>query len=249
MGHELVVQDASPNPAALMRRSTDVASVCKAIVLKTALTISGRKYVKVEGWEAIASAHGCLASAQDVERVEPPDGGYRAIAVLRRIADGQELARAEGFVGDDEKTWAQRAVYARRAMAQTRAISRVCRAAFAHVVVLMDANLETTPAEEVPSDGFPTEVEEVRGEPDAPARTDEPVMGFGSCKGQSPSAMTTKDLQWYLKAYTENVSDPAKARYKRANLVILNALDAELTRRTSPDGGIEKQPGQETVPF
>jgi hypothetical protein len=39
-------------------------------------------------------------------------------------------------------------------MAQTRAISRACRSAFAFVVTMMDAGLETTPAEEVPSEGF-----------------------------------------------------------------------------------------------
>src|SRR3546814_8677098 len=39
-------------------------------------------------------------------------------------------------------------------MAQTRAISRACRSAFAHVVVMMKAGLETTPAEEIPSGGF-----------------------------------------------------------------------------------------------
>jgi hypothetical protein len=39
-------------------------------------------------------------------------------------------------------------------MAQTRAISRACRSAFAFVVTMMDAGLETTPAEEVPQDGF-----------------------------------------------------------------------------------------------
>jgi hypothetical protein len=39
-------------------------------------------------------------------------------------------------------------------MVQTRAISRACRSAFAHVVVLIDGNLSTTPAEEVPEGGF-----------------------------------------------------------------------------------------------
>jgi hypothetical protein len=34
-------------------------------------------------------------------------------------------------------------------MTSTRAIRRVCRSAFAHVVVLMGAGLMTTPAEEV----------------------------------------------------------------------------------------------------
>lgn len=40
------------------------------------------------------------------------------------------------------------------AQAQTRAISRACRSAFAFVVTYMDAGLETTPAEEVPDEGF-----------------------------------------------------------------------------------------------
>jgi hypothetical protein len=39
-------------------------------------------------------------------------------------------------------------------MAQTRAMSRAARSAFAHVVTLMDAGLATTPAEEVPQEGF-----------------------------------------------------------------------------------------------
>jgi hypothetical protein len=64
------------------------------------------------------------------------------------------IAEAEGFVGDDERTWNKRDEYAKRAMAQTRAISRACRSAFAFVVTYMDAGLETTPAEEVPSEGF-----------------------------------------------------------------------------------------------
>jgi hypothetical protein len=39
-------------------------------------------------------------------------------------------------------------------MVQTRAISRACRSAFAHIVVLIDSKLSTTPAEEVPHGGF-----------------------------------------------------------------------------------------------
>jgi hypothetical protein len=144
-------------PAELYKQATDVAGVCKQIVVKTAITIKGNKYVKVEGWEAIAAAHGFVAGARDVERV---DTGWKAVGELRRISDGTVIATAEGFVGDDEPMWAGnegrsgRSEYAIRAMAQTRAISRVCRSAFAHVVVLMDEGLSTTPAEEVPSEGF-----------------------------------------------------------------------------------------------
>ena len=157
------------------RASTDAAGLCREIVVNTAMDIQGRKYVCVEGWQAIAVAHGCTASACDVERV---DGGVRATGQVRRMSDGAVIAEAEGFVGEDEPTWfggttrswkwgtkrgekvwfdkelPKRPDYAIRAMAQTRAISRACRSAFAHVVVMMNADLSTTPAEEVPHGGF-----------------------------------------------------------------------------------------------
>jgi hypothetical protein len=138
------------------RASTEAADMCKDIVVATSSTIQNRRYVAVEGWQAIAIAHGCALSARDVERVE---GGVRAIGEVRRMADGQLIATAEGFVGEDEPTWyggqsrgrtlPKRADYAIRAMAQTRAMSRAGRTAFAHVVVMMNAGLATTPAEEM----------------------------------------------------------------------------------------------------
>jgi hypothetical protein len=140
------------------RQATDAAGICREVVLKTAITLQGRKYVRVEGWQAIANAYGCVASACDVEKV---DGGYRATGQVRRIDTGHVIVEAEGFVGSDEKSWGSRPQYAQRAMAQTRAISRACRSAFAFVVALMDAGLETTPAEEMDA------------EPERPAR--EPV--------------------------------------------------------------------------
>lgn len=134
------------NPQLLIRRSTDVAGACKEIVTKTAIKIQSKKYVPIEGWMTIATAHGCSLSAADVKAI---DGGISAIGEVRRLSDGIVLGRAEGFVGDDEKTWAGRPLFARRAMAQTRAMSRAARSVFAHVVVMMDAGLSTTPAEEM----------------------------------------------------------------------------------------------------
>lgn len=169
------------------RQSTDAAGLCKDIVQQTAKLIQKRRFVSCEGWQAIAIAHGCAAGARDVERV---DGGVRAIGEVRRMSDGQVLAIAEGFVGEDEPVWfggtmrkwkwgqkrgekvwydetmPKRPDYAIRAMAQTRAISRACRSAFAHVVVMIDADLSTTPAEEVPDGGFvDAEYDEVREDP------------------------------------------------------------------------------------
>lgn len=175
MSDETAVVKRNETAMVSFRQATDVASMCKQIVLATAIEIQRRKYVKVEGWQAIAVAHGCVASARDVQRIE---GGVRAIGEVRRGSDGIVLSTAEGFVGDDESTWGGRAEYAKRAMAQTRAISRACRSAFAHVVVLMNAGLETTPAEEVPAEGFenakqvkPVEVKTVPPAPAAPAAT------------------------------------------------------------------------------
>lgn len=128
------------------RVATNAATLCGEIVKATATKIQGKKYVCVEGWHAIAAAHGCLVS---IAKVEAVDGGIMAVAELRRMSDGIVLATAEGFVGDDEPMWKKRPLYARRAMAQTRASSRVCRSAFAHVVVLIDKDLGTTPAEEM----------------------------------------------------------------------------------------------------
>jgi hypothetical protein len=149
--------ESQPTNVALFNDSRTAAGLCKEIVLQSAIDLQGKKYLPVEAWQAIALAHGCVLSSGDVTAV---DGGVTAIGYVRRMSDGQEIARAEGFVGEDETTWfggknkwgkemAPRNMFAIRAMAQTRAMSRAGRSAFAHVVVMMKAGLETTPAEEM----------------------------------------------------------------------------------------------------
>jgi hypothetical protein len=203
-----------PSNAEVYRASTDAASLCKDIVLRTVMEIQKRRYVKVEGWQAIAVAHGCMAGSGDVEVL---DDGVKAVGEIRRMSDGQLLARAEGFVGKDEPTWyggtmrrwkwgqqrgekvwydeemPKRSDYAIRAMAQTRAISRACRSAFAHVVVLIDANLSTTPAEEVPLGGWDDQPADqpASDHPNAPkeARQPQPKPAqAGPRAGGSPTA-------------------------------------------------------------
>ncbi len=152
----------SPEEISGYSLSQKAAEQCREIVESTAKIIEGRKYVQVEGWQAIAIAHQCVASARDVEAVYYADGslsGYRAVGEVKRMADGVAIATGEGFVGVDEvvwfggkrgnKTYSARPIYAVRAMAQTRGISRACRSAFAHVVVIINRELSTTPAEEM----------------------------------------------------------------------------------------------------
>jgi hypothetical protein len=137
------------------RASTEAANLCKEIVVATSSNIQGR-YVAVEGWQAIATAHGCTLGARDVERV---DGGVRAsarsgacrtasLSPLPRVLSARTKRRGSAAQSRG-KTLPKRADYAIRAMAQTRAMSRAGRTAFAHVVVMMNAGLATTPAEEM----------------------------------------------------------------------------------------------------
>lgn len=207
--NDLVIQ--GNNPMENIRQSTDVAGACKEIVSRTSIKIQNRKYVPVEGWMAIATAHGCNLSATDVKQT---DGGISARGIVRRIADGLIIGEAEGFVGDDEKTWANRPLFARRAMAQTRAMSRAARSVFAHVVVLMDAGLETTPAEEM--DHMPVEREinpapkpvaqaQAKPAPQPPQAKPEPQKSnleitFGKFKSALAESLLQLDVNRLIKA-------------------------------------------------
>ncbi len=238
-----------PATAELYRQATDVAGVCKEIVLKTAMEIQGRSYVKVEGWQSIATAHGCTASARDVDVI--PGEGVRAIGEIRRMSDGIVIATAEGFVGEDEPTWfggevrgktlPKRPLYAIRAMAQTRAISRACRTAFAHVVVLMNANLSTTPAEEVPAEGFQDAhnstqerskpAKDTKPTPDlsdapkavaVPANWQDCEIHFGKNKGKKLGDLDQRSLSWYVSEWQPK---PYKGRIADADSVLREMLD------------------------
>lgn len=227
--------------AEVYKASTDAAGLCKQIVVATAMEIQGRKYVKVEGWQAIALAHGCTGSARDVERV---DGGVRAIGEIRRMSDGAIIAEAEGFVGEDEATWfggetqtwkwgekrgekvwetkilPKRPDYAIRAMAQTRAISRACRSAFAHVVVMMNAGLSTTPAEEVPQGGFDDEPHNVTphqepkagSAPKAPPKA-EPTVGWKQLDDEMDACKSLQELEAWNARRTPSIEALPKPKF------------------------------------
>lgn len=225
-----------------LRTATDVAGACRDIVLACAKKIGTKQYVGVEGWQAIAIAHGCIASARDVER---QGTGFRAIGEVRRQHDGAILATAEGFVGDDEDTWSQRAEYARRAMAQTRAISRACRSAFAHVVVMMNAGLSTTPAEEVPQGGF-DEPQPTRRREDAGQETRESVAAevgklsgwrdvkihFGKNKDKPLGELTPRSREWYVENFEKQIAEGKQLAGLDAKLYA--ALQMSLAEGGSP---------------
>lgn len=220
-------------PSALIQRATDVAAVCRAAVLEASVDIDGQRFVEVEGWETIAAAYGCTAS---IHEVAEEDRGIRAVAELKR-ADGMVISRAEGFCGLDEPKWSNRPLHARRGMAQTRAISRVCRGVFAFVIVLMKAGLRTTPAEEMPGyGGGSSAAHTVVDSPPfgssgpAPERSAATRVRFGRSKGKYLDEIDAKDLEWQLAAARKSV-DANDPKWGEANKQWLASVEAEANRR------------------
>lgn len=126
--------------------------------------ISGRKYVRVEGWTTLGAMLGILP--REVEVVEQENGDFLATVELIRASDGVVIGRASSIVSSDEKLWKMRERYARRSMAVTRATGKAYRLGFSWIIAL--AGYEPTPAEEMPQGDEKYGVEpEFEGEPQA----------------------------------------------------------------------------------
>lgn len=110
-------------------------------------TISGKKHVTIEGWQALGQLLGLTCLIVDVNRI---DGGWMATAEVRRTTDGMTVGRSTAICTSDERLWAKRDDNHRLSMAQTRAQSKALRSVAGVVTVL--AGLEATPAEEMPHD-------------------------------------------------------------------------------------------------
>jgi len=254
-GKALVLVD-SP---ALHRQATDVAGLVREIVTTASINIEGRQYVRVEGWQAIANGFGCVGSARDVQRVFDESSGdfigFKAIGEVRRMGDGALLAVSEGFIGTDEvrwfggtgkawdkgtRKWVQKHYdpapeYAARSMVQTRAISRACKAAFAFVILMIDKNLSTTPAEEMEPGDEPTgrEREVVTGEPaaaKAPGTGGWPdvICSYGTkggkLRGQRLGDLTPMNLNFLFKKFVEEKSEAEQAKCSEADRAMIDGL-------------------------
>ena len=111
--------------------------------------VGGKSYMNVGGGIAVAQALGYTISCGPVERVTGEDscGFYRSTASLIDH-NGIVVATAEGYLGDDEQMWANRPLYARRSMCQTRSEAKLCRANFGALYIMLGADSDT-PAEEM----------------------------------------------------------------------------------------------------
>lgn len=114
-----------------------------------ASAISGRQYVRVEGWTLLGSMLGVFPICvwtRPVERDGAPVGWEARVEA--RTRDGAVVGAAEAECLRDESKWKSRDDYALRSMAQTRATSKALRQPLGFVMTI--AGFEATPAEEVP---------------------------------------------------------------------------------------------------
>ena len=164
--------EAGPVDARVMvRAATTMANELASIIKQQGLAvrISGREYVRFEGWTTLATMNGYLPWEVSNERQD--DGSYVATVELRRMSDGKALVRAvHECGGEDEKMWHDRPRYARRSMAVTRATGKACRMAFSWIMVL--AGYHPTPFEEMPAEnGHHEPVEERKPHEALPPKT------------------------------------------------------------------------------
>jgi len=61
--------------------------------------------------------------------------------------------------------------------------------------------------------------------------TAEVTVGFGNSANKTVGELLDKDLVWYVAAYTKNIADPERAKFRERNERVLAALKAEQGKR------------------
>lgn len=135
------------SPAEKVEAATEIANVLKDIVLKQgfAVKISGREYVKVEGWNTLGSLLGIVPVEK--ESKELPDGSFLTTMELKLWRSEDVIGRGSALCGVDEKRWGGADRFARKSMSATRATGKAFRQTLSWIMVL--AGYEATPAEEM----------------------------------------------------------------------------------------------------
>jgi hypothetical protein len=126
---------------------------------------------------------------------------------------------------------------ARRALfaaAEAWAATKDVEAAFA----LVDAAraFAATPTAPAPTPQTKPKPEKAAAEKQKPGAApvtaeDTPTIAFGAAKGTPLTQASAKSLAWYEAALAASVADPAKARWRARNEVLLAQVRAELARR------------------
>lgn len=190
-------------------------------------------YLQDSGAERAAKPWGIEVGNPAIERENFPDGSYtyHMLAEAWSKVTGERLDYVEGSrwsgdrffqrTGDDERidpTDVRKSAYANLHGRAVRALSGLNGVP---IEILTKAGIDTAKVVHV------NYVAGAKGGNSSGAATigsDEPVVAFGQSKGKKISELADKDLGWYIKAYSENVADPQKVKYQKANQRVLDAL-------------------------
>jgi|APCry1669188910_1035180.scaffolds.fasta_scaffold06424_5 hypothetical protein len=161
MENQVVVIEPSKNHVPVQRReffdsapkdqvtqASEIATVLKDVIEKQGLfsLISGKKYIKAEGWQTLGTFLGVTAREKSVVKHE--DGSFEAYVELLRFRDGTVVGGASAICTRKERRWEKADDYAVRSMAVTRATGKAFRLSFAWIVTL--AGYAPTNEEEMP---------------------------------------------------------------------------------------------------
>jgi len=214
-------------PAGVIEEASTIAKQLANIVNSRKLysTISGRKYVKVEGWTTLGAMLGVLPREVETHRI---DNGWQSTVELIRANDGQVIGRGSAICTTDERNWSDREDFAVRSMAITRATGKAYRLGFSWVMAL--AGYEPTPAEEMDSLPAPRrESHKTRRKPQSNGDT----VNFGKYQGKSWQWVLQNDRDYLV--WLRNNSDYERTVAKVKQL--LGGGNSDAPQPQEPDTG------------
>jgi hypothetical protein len=202
--------------------------------------ISQKGYLQDIGAERAGKIWGIEVSQPAIEREDFPDStfSYHMVAEAWSKITGERLDYVEGSrwsgdgffrksVGADEKTDPTDVRKSAYANLHGRAVRALTGLNGVPLDMLRQAGLDISKVVHIDYE------KGAKGGDSAGASVGdaEIVVAFGNAKGKRPAELEDRDLDWYTKAYEENVADPKKERFRKANDRVLQALRAEKHRR------------------
>ncbi len=186
-----------------LRLATDLAKFIREN--KLFLTIQGKEYVNVEGWQYAGSRLGILPVVEELTNLsDEHEVKYQARVTLLNLRTEQVVGSGFAICSNKENGKKYYQEFAIASMAQTRAIGKAYRNILAWVI--RAAGYEPTPVEEMDYDSRPAAISNGSSVPSQPTLVTEP-----------------KEAQPAISAVTDQPeSKPATTKQKAEILLLLN---------------------------
>lgn len=240
------------DPAEVLAEAQHAAECLVKVVSgkKKPVIFNGEQYLEFEDWQTVGKFYHVASKAISTEEVIINDGvGFKAHAIAIDTVTGAVVSEADALCLNSEPNWANKPMFQLCSMAQTRACAKALRNVLAWVVVL--AGYRPTPAEEVPSEGFPSASNgKSGGKPQSampkPAGKHDPneLMGFGKHKAETWANCPSGYLEWLAAQIDEKTGNPSD-RALRAKVELerrSGATEAAPEAKDGPPTGEEPTP-------